>query len=57
MDGSDVVGIPRCHWYGEHEDFNCLVLDLLGPSLKELRQSVKCFSLEDIVDLGCQMVR
>lgn len=57
MDGSDVAGIPRCHWYGEHKDFNCLVLDLLGPSLKELRQSVKCFSLEDIVDLGCQMVR
>ncbi|KAI9318519.1 kinase-like domain-containing protein, partial [Dichotomocladium elegans] len=48
-------GVPNCYWHGEYEDFNCLVLDLLGPSLKELRQCIKGFPLDIIVDLGCQM--
>ncbi|KAI7883216.1 kinase-like protein [Lichtheimia hyalospora FSU 10163] len=50
------VGIPNCYWYGQYDGFNCMIMDLLGPSLKELRQSVKDIQLEAIVDFGCQMV-
>lgn len=52
----DLVGIPKCYWYGHYDGFNCMVMDLLGSSLKELRQSVKDIQLDVIVDLGCQMV-
>ncbi|KAI8099854.1 kinase-like domain-containing protein [Halteromyces radiatus] len=49
-------GIPQCHWYGRHEEFDCIVMDLLGTSLKQLRQSVRHIPLSIIKDLGCQMI-
>ncbi|ORY93089.1 kinase-like domain-containing protein [Syncephalastrum racemosum] len=49
-------GVPQTQWYGTHEDFNILVMDLLGPSLKELRQCISSMSLEIAIDLGCQML-
>ena len=30
------VGIPRIHYYGNEQEYNALVMDLLGPSLEEL---------------------
>lgn len=52
----NIAGIPQCHWYGRHEDFDCIVMDLLGSSLKQLRQSVHHIPLSIVMDLGCQMV-
>ncbi|KAI9499608.1 kinase-like domain-containing protein, partial [Zychaea mexicana] len=49
-------GIPQCQWYGEHDDFACIVIDLLGPSLRELHEAVSFISLDVIVQLGCQMI-
>ncbi|OAD73000.1 Serine/Threonine kinase CK1, partial [Phycomyces blakesleeanus NRRL 1555(-)] len=49
-------GIPRCHWYGQHDDFDCIVIDLLGPSLKQLRESVADMPIDIVADLGCQMI-
>lgn len=31
-----LVGIPNIHWYGKIEDYNILVMDLLGPNLEDL---------------------
>jgi hypothetical protein len=50
------AGIPACHWYGEHDDFNCIVIDLLGPSLKLLRQAVSDFTLDAALKIACQLV-
>lgn len=50
------AGIPACHWYGEHDDFNCIVIDLLGPSLKLLRQAVSDISLDIVLNIACQLV-
>jgi hypothetical protein len=51
-----LAGIPQCHWHGEHDKFDCIVIDLLGPNLSQLKKSTKRFSVETIVDLGCKMV-
>ncbi|KAI9273973.1 kinase-like domain-containing protein [Helicostylum pulchrum] len=49
-------GIPQCHWHGQHEGFDCIVIDLLGPNLNQLREATKTFSLPVVVDFGCQML-
>ncbi|KAI8881132.1 kinase-like protein [Backusella circina FSU 941] len=49
-------GIPQCHWHGQHDKFDCIAIDLLGPNLSQLKKSTKRFSIETIVNLGCQMV-
>ncbi|KAI8879143.1 kinase-like protein [Backusella circina FSU 941] len=49
-------GIPQCHWHGQHEEFDCLVIDLLGPNLNQLRESVTTMSHDTTIELGCQMV-
>ena len=30
------VGIPRVHWLAIENDFNIMVMDMLGPSLADL---------------------
>ena len=52
-----VAGIPQCYWYGEFDEFNCIVLDLLGPSLKDIRQTMTPMPFDIIIELICQMVR
>ncbi|KAI9268063.1 kinase-like domain-containing protein [Phascolomyces articulosus] len=49
-------GVPQCHWYGEFDEFNCIVLDLLGPSLKDIRQCMTPMPFDIIVELICQMI-
>ncbi|KAI9316891.1 kinase-like domain-containing protein [Dichotomocladium elegans] len=49
-------GIPQCQWYGEHDDFACIVIDLLGPSLEQVREAVLSMPLQTVVNLGCQMI-
>ncbi|KAG1470827.1 hypothetical protein G6F56_002461 [Rhizopus delemar] len=48
--------IPNCHWFGQHDGFNCLTIDLLGPSLKDLQDQTKIIPLETIVNMGCQLI-
>ncbi|KAI8982198.1 kinase-like domain-containing protein [Mycotypha africana] len=48
--------IPKCHWYGQHDDFDCIVIDLLGTNLRELQLSVKYMALTLITDFGCQLL-
>jgi casein kinase 1 len=31
-----IVGIPSVHWFGVEGDYNCMVMDLCGPSLEDL---------------------
>ncbi|CAO3577911.1 unnamed protein product [Absidia cylindrospora] len=50
------VGIPQCHWYGQFDGFDCIVMDLLGPNLCQVRENVSCMELDIAVDLVCQMV-
>ncbi|KAG0793186.1 hypothetical protein G6F16_004900 [Rhizopus arrhizus] len=49
-------GIPQCHWYGQHDKFDCIVIDLLGPNLNQLREVTMKFPINVVVDFGCQIV-
>lgn len=51
-----LAGIPQCHWHGQHEGFDCIVIDLLGPNINQLKEVTKTFSIDIVVEFGCQMV-
>jgi len=49
--------IPKMHWYGVEDNWNIMVLDLLGPSLDKLFYVCgRKFSLETMSMLGEQLV-
>jgi serine/threonine protein kinase len=55
---SDGIGIPKVHWFGQHKQRNCMVMDILGCSLEELfRKCGKRFSLKTVLMLADQMIQ
>lgn len=50
-------GVPNLRWYGQEQDYNVMVLDLLGPSLLHLFNICgQRFSLKTVIMLGYQMI-
>ena len=44
-------------WFGVHEDFLCMAMDLLGPSLEDLFNFCnRKFSLKTVILLADQMI-
>ncbi|KAI9265584.1 kinase-like domain-containing protein [Sporodiniella umbellata] len=52
----DIPGIPKCYWNGHFEEFDCIAMDLLGPSLGELKEATLTMSIPFVVEIGCQMI-
>ena len=51
------LGFPKVRWYGHKIGFNVLVLDLLGPNLQELFNSVKKkLSLKTVLLIADQLI-
>ncbi|KAI7908299.1 kinase-like domain-containing protein, partial [Cokeromyces recurvatus] len=48
--------IPKYHWYGQYDGYECIVLELLGSSLKKFQQIVKDIPLDIVIELGCQLI-
>lgn len=51
-----IAGIPQCHWHGQHDEFDCIVIDLLGPNLNQLKEVTTKLPVDVVIDFGCQMV-
>ncbi|KAG0266717.1 hypothetical protein DFQ27_009493 [Actinomortierella ambigua] len=49
-------GVARMHWFGREGAYHALVLDLLGPNLKQVRQEVETFPLSFVIELGVQII-
>ncbi|KAI1313869.1 serine/threonine protein kinase [Mortierella claussenii] len=50
------LGIPKMHWFGKEGMYNAMVIDLLGPNLKQVRRENEKFPLSFVIELGVQMV-
>lgn len=51
------AGIPHLKWYGVEGEFNCMVIDLLGPSMEDLfNYCSRRFNLKTVLMLADQMV-
>jgi len=50
-------GVPNMRWFGKEQDYNVMVLDLLGPNLLHLfKLCGQRFSLKTVIMLGYQMI-
>ncbi|KAK3825681.1 MAG: hypothetical protein J3Q66DRAFT_377092 [Benniella sp.] len=50
------VGIPTMHWFGQEGQYNAIVMDLLGPNLKQVRRENSKLPLSFVIELGVQMI-
>lgn len=51
------TGIPRIHWFGQAQEYNAMVMDLLGPSLEDMFNFCsRRFSIKTILMLADQML-
>ena len=54
----EAPGIPKMHYFGKEDDWNILVMDLLGPSLEDLFEYCRRkFTLKTVLMVAIQMLQ
>jgi len=52
------VGIPEVHYFGAEGDYNVMILDLLGPSLEDLKTyCTNKFTTKTVLMIADQLVQ
>ncbi|KAF8982991.1 serine/threonine protein kinase [Entomortierella lignicola] len=51
------AGIANMHWFGKEGMYNAMVIDLLGPNLKQVRRENEKFPLSFVIEMGIQMAK
>ncbi|CAD8203817.1 unnamed protein product [Paramecium octaurelia] len=54
LQGTD--GVPKLFWHGQQDEFNVIILQLLGKDLSHFIKSKKKFSFKTTIQLGIQIV-
>jgi serine/threonine protein kinase len=55
--GSGAQGFPQLYHYEQLKDYFALVMERLGPSLKDIKEQVsKRFPIKNIIMIGMQLV-
>ena len=49
--------IPKLYGYGHFEHFEYLAIELLGKSLSDEDKLAQGFSIQEVADIGVQLVR
>ncbi|CAD8185707.1 unnamed protein product [Paramecium pentaurelia] len=52
-----IEGVPKLYWHGEQDDFNVIVMQILGKDLAHYVKSKKKFSFKTTIQLGIQIVK
>lgn len=52
----NVDGVPKIFWHGEEQEYNIVVIQLLGRDLAFHLKTLKKFSLKTVLQLGDQIV-
>ncbi|CAK87070.1 unnamed protein product (macronuclear) [Paramecium tetraurelia] len=52
-----IEGVPKIYWHGEQDDFNVIVMQILGKDLSHYVKSKKKFSFKTSIQLGIQIVK
>jgi serine/threonine protein kinase len=48
--------IPKVHWFGQEKLYNALVIDLLGPNMRLVRQAYEKLPVAFVSEIAIQMV-
>ncbi|CAD8044674.1 unnamed protein product [Paramecium primaurelia] len=54
---SNTEGIPNLYWYGQQDDYNIIIIQLLGKDLAYYMKKKRRFSVKTTIQLGIQIVK
>ncbi|CAK85305.1 unnamed protein product (macronuclear) [Paramecium tetraurelia] len=54
---ANTEGVPNLYWHGEQDDYNIIILQLLGKDLAYYMKQKRRFSVKTAIQLGIQIVK
>ena len=53
---NNMAGIPSVKWFGKDDDNYYMVINLLGKSLQNIKDTIGCFTLNDALKIGIYLI-
>ena len=53
---NNMPGIPSVKWFGKDDDNYYMVINLLGKSLQNIKDTIGCFTLNDALKIGIYLI-